>query len=297
LLDNESKMLSYVDQFFRSRSYSRETERSYSWMLFQLARWLDRSRLSLDDLDPDLLNRFLTERGWNVNSRYLAVCAARAFCRWLYGGDHPLMDMRLSKSRRRIKPQRTLNELQVRQLLYSIDTSQPIGRRDLAIVALMLDTGLREAELCNLELQYLDLYDQIIRFIGKGGNWEAVTIPTYTAVCLSSWLADRDQLARQIEVDRTVFINLSGGYKGKRLSGSGLRHLFRRLADRAGLPALSPHDLRRTFCCLMLQGKASTRLVQIAGRWKDIAMVERYSQALRPEDIEPFSVVNRIMEI
>ena len=136
MLDNESKMLSYVDQFFRSRSYSRETERSYSWMLFQLAR--------------------------------------------------------------------------------------------------------------------------------------------------------------QSDVDPQIFLGL---HTGKRLTGSGLRKMFQRLATRAGLPALSPHDLRRTFCCLMLQGKASTRLVQIAGRWKDIAMVERYSQALRPEDIEPFSVVNRIMEI
>jgi hypothetical protein len=40
---------------------------------------------------------------------------------------------------------------------------------------------------------------------------------------------------------------------------------------------------------------APTRLVQVAGRWRDIRMVETYPKPLQAEKIQPYSVVNRLM--
>lgn len=84
--------------------------------------------------------------------------------------------------------------------------------------------------------------------------------------------------------------------QGRGISPSGLRKLFTRLAKNAGLDALSPHDMRRTFATLALKTGAPTRIVQAAGRWKSIEMVERYSQAIKPHDMIPFSPVWRIMQ-
>jgi hypothetical protein len=52
-----------------------------------------------------------------------------------------------------------------------------------------------------------------------------------------------------------------------------------------------------TFATLSTENGAPTRLVQLAGRWKDIRMVETYTRTLQPEKIKPFSVMNNIMGV
>ena len=77
----------------------------------------------------------------------------------------------------------------------------------------------------------------------------------------------------------------------------GLNVTFRNLGKSSGIGPLSPHDFRRTFATLSLQGGAPTRLVQLAGRWNSVKEVERYSQALSAQDFEPYSPMNKVMGV
>ena len=52
--------------------------------------------------------------------------------------------------------------------------------------------------------------------------------------------------------------------------------------------------MRRTFATLAIKNGAPTRLVQIAGRWKNIREVERYTRALDAADLEPYSPVGNL---
>jgi integrase len=57
----------------------------------------------------------------------------------------------------------------------------------------------------------------------------------------------------------------------------------------------SPHDLRRSFATLSSRLGAPSRIVQVAGRWSDLKMVEGYTQSLEASDFMPYDPVSRIL--
>ena len=243
-------------------------------------------------LDLASVRGWLSARGWQGSSRYLAACALRAFVRWCYGEGHPVLALRVHRPRSRA--QRTLTLDQARKLILSIDTARRSGLRNLALVTLMLDTGFRAAEVCALKIERLDLERRTAWAIVKGGDWGEGAFSEYTAACLEAWLAVRKKIARPGVAN--VFIGCETSV-GKPLTPGGLRSIFRKLGEKAGLGLISPHDLRRTFCTLALEGGAPTRIVQEAGRWKSLEMVTLYSRALAAHAIDPYSPVARAVRV
>ena len=80
--------------------------------------------------------------------------------------------------------------------------------------------------------------------------------------------------------ESTVFVSLGGNTPGCPLTTRGLRMNLKRLGERAGLRGVTTHAFRRGFACIATLAGAPTRTVQLAGRWSDIRMVERYTQDL-----------------
>ena len=276
------------------RAYSQETIRLYGHYLRRLADWLDQIGVGAEDLTADLLIAYLDDHpGWSEEYRHGIAAAAKSFLRWRYGATHPALSLYVSRSEP--SPQRTLNLNQVGDLLSTCNTATPKGRRDLAIISLALDTGLRATELCRLDLDHLYITERHLWARVKGGRWSDRSFTSYTATFLVAWLADRPALARP-EI-RSVFVSIGGTRPGTSMTREGLRTELRKYGLRSGIGALSTHDLRRTFATLALRLGASTRLVQVAGGWQDIRMVERYSQALDAEDLEPYSPVAAAMRV
>lgn len=244
-----------------------------------------------EDLTPQALAEWLDKPTWGYASRNVALNAIRNYLRWRYGGQHPALAYRLPHTP--TPPQRALNGHQIDSLLMSFDTRTPKGTRDLAICALFLDTGLRVSELCRWKLTNLSTEGTVWHgdVLVKGNRWERFSIPPYTASLLASWLAYRPQFAAA-GVDN-VFVSIGGTTRGHPLTRHGLQAIMRRWAKDAGLPALSPHDLRRTFATELLRNGAPTRIVQVAGRWRNPRMVERYSRTLSADDAVPYSPVTR----
>jgi integrase len=71
--------------------------------------------------------------------------------------------------------------------------------------------------------------------------------------------------------------------------------IVRRWGEKLGF-RLSPHDLRRTFTTLSLKNGAPSRLVQVAGRWSSIEMVERYSQAITPGEYDDYFPTSKLLD-
>lgn len=283
-----------IDDFLSSRSYAARTAEGYRAQLTRLLDWCKEENVKPGALSPAQFNRFLSSHPqWNANSRYAALCAARAYARWRYGALHPLLKFKIRRPA--FEPQRTLNEEEVWKLLATLDTTTPAGIRNLSMIALMLDTGIRSNEACTLKLRDVDLAARSIRVLCKGGQWGFGSYSDYTASCLDSWLAVRSGIPDSAD---TLYVNVHCPEAGKPMKTNTLRHIFTRIAKRAGLEkGFSPHDLRRSFATLSLKAGAPTRVVQVAGRWRSIRMVERYSQALEAADILPFSPVARILRM
>ncbi len=157
------------------------------------------------------------------------------------------------------------------------DLETVAGRREQAIISLLVDSGLRAAELCRLRVADVALEAGVLTVIGKGGDEELVPFGDTTVRRLQAWL-DVRSAAEGVE---TVFVSLGGLTPGQPLTTSGLRNILRRLGKKAGLDGVSPHAFRRAFACISTEAGAPSRVVQKIGRWSDIRMVERYTKALQ----------------
>ena len=105
-------------------------------------------------------------------------------------------------------PQRTLDAKEVKTLVASIDTTTKAGSRDLPMVLLMLDTGLRAAEVCGLLVKHLEIPNRRLWVEGKGGKWREAIYSERTAVYLEDWLSTRAQVARPD--NPTVYCGMGG---------------------------------------------------------------------------------------
>lgn len=228
---------------------------------------------------------------WKSSTRYAAVAALRKFYKWRWGEFHPVAQMRVK--RHDPGPQRTLDKDEVLSVLAALDTTTANGIRDLAILSLMVDTGLRASEVCNLEVSRLDLRKKRFTVQVKGGGFAEKLFFDYTSTCLENWLAIRPRLA--LPGVKTVFVSIGGKKPGLPITSSALRYLTKKLATLTGTNHFSAHALRRTFATLATENGAPSRVVQVAGGWKSIRMVERYTQTLKQDAIKPYSPVDRLM--
>lgn len=274
---------------------SPSTRALYAYHLQTLFAWLDEQSIKPKSLTAPQLLKYLDSRTtWSDSSKNLTVCAARAYWRWKYNAKHAVCSVRIRRSE--AGPQRTLSKTEIEQLISVFNTEEPKGLRDLALVMLMVDTGLRASEICSLTLEHLDMGERLLYVRVKGDRWEPAAFFEYATSCLENWLVIRKDIAKR--ETKTVFCSIGGNLPGHPLTRDGLRAIFRKLGEAAGLQtSISPHALRRSFTTLAFKAGAPSRTVQLGGRWKDLKLVERYSQALQVQAMHPYSPANYVMGI
>ena len=138
----------------------------------------------------------------------------------------------------RPKPKKTLiesfTELECRALFSGLRTE---GDRDRAMLMVMLDTGLRASELCNMQVEDIDMINHKIKVLGKGNKERNLPFSPRTASALFKHLASLPKGAlRPFKMDRT-----------------SLGHQITRIAIRAGVKQANPHKFRHTFAVNFLR--------------------------------------------
>lgn len=273
-----------IDRFLLESGFSADTQASYGRYLRLLRTWLEEQRLSPKKMQPGDFLRFLEDRNWSNATRRLCWQAVKGFLAWCYGAGHQALQLKIRKVDS--APQRTLSPGEIQRLFTSIDVESRTGQRDLPLIMVTLDAGLRASEICRLEVGRLDLECLKLSVLAKGGKWRACVYSELTRACLATWLEIRKGIARP-EVD-AVFVSVGGSRPGTSLTRDGLRAVFKAMGSRAGIRGLTPHVMRRSFATVATARGAPSRLVQVAGGWSSIDMVERYTRALRPEDFRGY---------
>ena len=285
--------LKKVYEFLRTRGYSKDTINNYRRHLERFHRWLTREGGELSELDASEFMNYLDEQTtWGYSQKRQALSAVKAFVRYSIGPDHPVLRLRVKRARPKL--QRTLTADEVKQVLASIDLDKVTGIRNYAMVALMVDTGLRASEVCRLAIKDISLEQCLFQVLIKGGRYELAVFTPFTRDYLAWWLEVREGYVKP-GVD-TVFIGIRGGAAGQPMTRSGLKTNFMLLAKKAEVEHFSPHALRRTMATLMIgENQAPNRIAQISGRWQDGRQVEHYSRALGIEEVRPFLAMNAII--
>lgn len=125
------------------------------------------------------------------------------------------------------------------------------GIRGRAILALMLNMGLRVSEVVNLRPGDLNLTKCKLRVVnGKGGKDRDLIIPVYTAEILKAWKQVRPQGSSYFftTVKNKKAGNRFDSVKGSKLGKRSVQFMVKRYAEKAGInKEITPHTLRHTF--------------------------------------------------
>jgi integrase/recombinase XerD len=155
---------------------------------------------------------------------------------------------------------KALTEADVDALLGAVPGDGPRPRRDRAILEVLYAGGLRISELVGLDLGDADLYDGLVRVMGKGSKERVVPLGRSAREAVGDYLTTgRPELAGTRTREPALFLNARGG----RLTRQGAWLIVRAAGDRAGLQGrLFPHVLRHSCATHMLDHGADIRVVQ-----------------------------------
>jgi integrase/recombinase XerC len=149
---------------------------------------------------------------------------------------------------------------------------RPRGRRDLALIRLLYDLGLRRAEAVGLDLAHVDLQRGHVQVLGKGRTQrETLTLPAPTRAALADWIAARGSDPGPLfpRLDRAK------GQDGGRLTGRAVLKLVGAMGRAAGLSRpLRPHGLRHA---------AITRALEVTNG--DVTRARKFSRHKRVETL------------
>jgi site-specific recombinase XerD len=124
------------------------------------------------------------------------------------------------------------------------------GKRDRAILAVLLGCGLRRKELIDLTIEHIQRREDhwaIVDLIGKGGHIRTVPMPDWVKQTINEWLA-------VAEITRGKIFRCvcrKGVVWGTDITEKVVWHVVKEYAGRLGISKLAPHDLRRScarFC-------------------------------------------------
>lgn len=177
-----------------------------------------------------------------------------------------------------------LTSKQVKRVLSTIDTSTTQGKRDYAIVALMVGTALRDTEVVNANIEDMrTVGDYTVLFIlGKGREEKA----EYVKIMSQIEDAIRDYLieipAELKRPDSPLFISLSNNSKGSRLTERSVSRICKNALKAAGYDSdrLTAHSLRHTAVTLSLLGGMSLQEAQQFARHANMATTQIYAHNL-----------------
>src|SRR5207249_11476861 len=137
----------------------------------------------------------------------------------------------------------TLNELQVEQLLESIDTKAAHGLRDRAMIELLYASGLRISELANARLENFNFEERIVRVTGKGNKTRLVPVGQKACEALAAYLSSERPKFVKRRSGSEIFLS----ERGTKLTTVRIWQIVKKHAQRAGLEKnVYPHLLRHS---------------------------------------------------
>jgi site-specific recombinase XerD len=167
-----------------------------------------------------------------------------------------------------------LSPAQARALVVTPDVSDLAGKRDRALLGLLLECGLRRDEAVTVQVEQIQERQErwvLADLLGKGRKYRTVPIPTRCAVKILDWIEAAHLTTGPIirSIDRH-------GNIGAGMSTTAAYKIGVRCAKDAGITRLAPHDLRRTFGRLAHANGAKIEQISLTYGHSKISTTERY---------------------
>lgn len=235
---------------------SPESQRGYRHAIDEFIEWYcSEPRLSFNRTVVLRYRIHLESRNLAAGTINVRLAAVRRLS--YEAADAGLLSPELAAGIRRVKGVKKLgvrlgnwlSATEARALWQSPDVATLKGKRDRAMIAVLLGCGLRRRELADLSFDHLQRREErwaIVDLIGKGGHVRTVPTPDWVKRFLDEWLAAANLASKLFRC-----VCRAGSVWGNGMTEKVVWHVVKMHAKRLEMPKLAPHDLRRScarFC-------------------------------------------------
>lgn len=274
---------SYI-RALKARRLSPNSIKTYHAILGHFGAYLLEQRMPTapEHISREHVEHFLTslsERGHKPAGISTRHAALKVFFRWLVDEGELVASpmVRVRSPQIPETPPPVLTDEQIAALLRACAGKTFADRRAMAIIRLLLDTGLRVSELAGIQTAQIDWDRAVVTVTGKGDRRRLVPFGSKTSAALDRYQRERG---------RHKLAALPDFWLGHhaRLGTDGVRVLLRDRAALAGLEArIYPHLLRHCAAhrWLKLEGQ-ETDAMKLFG-WRSRKMLEKYGASAAVE--------------
>jgi site-specific recombinase XerD len=248
----------------------------------------------LDSITPPIIRQFLAAQ--TVSKKTLLNYHTGLSALWTWAIDEGFASSHVVRRCERPQPEKRAilpySESDIKAMLASLDKSRacfrpgqrsfsmslPNADRNRALIFLLLDTGIRAQELCDLTIVHADLKNRRVKVFGKGARERAVPFSPRTGQVLWRYITShrKDSYAGD-----PLFIT----DESKPLDRHVLRQALTRIGQRAGVPGVNVHRFRHTFAINFLRNGGDPWSLQLMLGHSTLDMVRNYL-AIAQADID-----------
>lgn len=153
--------------------------------------------------------------------------------------------------------------------------------RDLALLTLLLGTGIRVSECVGLNIHDVDFNNLAVKVLRKGGYEDVIYFGEEVEQALSDYLIQREHVIPQSGHEDALFLSL----QNKRISVRAVENLVKKYTSLVtGLKKITPHKLRSTYGTNLYQETGDIYLVADVLGHKDVNTTRRHYAAMKDEN-------------
>jgi integrase/recombinase XerC len=257
--------MSHLDDYLQHLTFERGlsvlTLKSYARDIQLLESLVDNT--TLVTVKNTQIRRYIATlhgRGLSGKTIARALSAWRGFYDYLVhhkGYTHnPVTGLRAPKSAKTL-PQALSTDQAVK--FVDIKGDGLLERRDHAILELFYSSGLRLAELVNLDINMLDFSEGTVTVTGKGNKTRIVPMGSHAMNAIQTWFQSRMLIKIADSNPNALFVT----QQGKRISPRAVQYRVKEWSIKQGInTSMHPHLLRHSFATHVLQSSQDLRAVQ-----------------------------------
>lgn len=230
----------YLDMFLNAKKLEGCSDRTIFFYRFTITKMFNAVDTPIIKITTEQIRKFLVDYQAKNNCGKTTIDNVRrnlsSFFSWLEEENYIIKSpiKRIHKVRNTQRVKEVIPDESIEQLRDSCDEI-----RDLAMIDLLLSTGIRVGELVNLDIRDICFENRECIVYGKGDKERRAYFDARSKIHLQEYLATR------IDDNPALFVSLKSPYN--RLTISGIETRVRVLSERANIRNLHPHKFRRTM--------------------------------------------------